>query len=393
MVVLAACGEDPARPPVLPADARVQIASRALELNVGASQPLNATLVTANGQPITDFTLSFATDTGGPLEVTSTGAVTGRRAGAGRVRISAANRVLDSVDVDVFGRPEGVADGTPALAGRPYGVAISRQGVGYVARLDAGAVTIANTAARTIGGTVTVGNTPTGVAFNPAGTFAYVTNQLSSSVGVIDVAAGTQVSTITLPANPFVIAVSPNGQRVYASTNAGKVYVIDATARTVIDSVETGFAPNSIAVARDGSRYWVANAFSGTVTEVTATTNDVARQITVGGTPHEVVVTRDGSRLYVANEAGRVDVVTLATGALGTPIPVTGSPFGMALSPDQSRLYVALLDAGRVRVIDTSSLTPIGLIEVGAAPRRIAFDYFGTRALVTSESGSVTFIR
>ena len=397
ILALAGCGDSGNEPRQLPGDARIAFDTDPIEVNVGSTADVGATLVNAAGQPITGFTLSFDADEAGPVDVSSSGTITAVSAGAGRVRVSVGTRVLDSVDVDVFGHPQGIADPSVALNANPFGVAISRQGVGLVTRLGGGVIT-ANTGARTLGNPITVGSTPTGIAIDPAGTTAYVANQGSSSLGIVDIASSTQVFTVNLTSNPFATAVSPNGQRAYVTTNANKVYVINTATRTIVDSVATGSTPNSISFSRDGSRFYVANAHSGTVSEVNAATNVVTRNFNVGGVPQEVVASRDGSRLYVSNEDGRVDVVSLPAGTVGTPIQLGVGAFGMALSPDQARLYVSLLSGG-VRVIDTSTLTAGATIATGTdasngwMSRRIAFDFYGTRALVANEGGSVTFIR
>ncbi|MGC9157329.1 MAG: YncE family protein, partial [Candidatus Micrarchaeia archaeon] len=76
--------------------------------------------------------------------------------------------------------------------------------------------------------TIKVGSEPYGVAFNPSGTLAYVTNYGSDTVSVIDVSTNTIVNTITVGSEPTGVAFNPSGTLAYV-TNYGSntVSVID----------------------------------------------------------------------------------------------------------------------------------------------------------------------
>ncbi len=85
---------------------------------------------------------------------------------------------------------------------------------------------------------ITVGQGPTGVAFTPDGTRAYVTNRDDGNVSVIDI-GGSGVSTIPLagaaPSVPTSVAVTPDGKSVYVvdESTPGRVFVIDTATNTV----------------------------------------------------------------------------------------------------------------------------------------------------------------
>lgn len=55
--------------------------------------------------------------------------------------------------------------------------------------------------------TVAVGSAPQGVAINPAGTHAYVANDVSNSVSVIGRATNMVVATVAVGANPRGVAL------------------------------------------------------------------------------------------------------------------------------------------------------------------------------------------
>ena len=57
---------------------------------------------------------------------------------------------------------------------------------------------------------IKVGDRPSAMAFNPAGTFAYVTYRISDSVSKINLATGVSNATVTMPASAKVLAAYAN---------------------------------------------------------------------------------------------------------------------------------------------------------------------------------------
>ena len=84
----------------------------------------------------------------------------------------------------------------------------------YVA-VPSGAAVI-DTATNTVVTTVPAGSSPIGVAINPAGTFAYVTNSGSNDVSVINTSTNAVVATIPVGSRPLSVAF---GVRTHGPTN------------------------------------------------------------------------------------------------------------------------------------------------------------------------------
>ena len=74
---------------------------------------------------------------------------------------------------------------------------------------------------QTVSTTVGVGSRPSGVAVNPAGTRAYVTNYYGNSVSVIDTATNLVTATVAVGSGPVGVAVNPAGTRAYVTNNNG----------------------------------------------------------------------------------------------------------------------------------------------------------------------------
>ena len=285
-------------------------------------------------------------------------------------------------------------EGTSATLGsRPYALAVSHDVV-YVGQLDAAQVTRFNGSSTTAAATVAVGNTPTELAFNAAGTKAYVTNQFSDNIGIIDVATNTQTGTIPVTGDPFKVIVSPDGNSLYVTTNANYVYKIDIASKTATGSVATGQTANGLALNSDGSKLYVSTRDGGSVLEVNTATMTTARTFTTGGRTQEVVVGPNNAELYVANEAdGKLYIFNLASGAqAGTVANLGNGPWGMALSPDGTKLWISVLWTGNVKVVDRVARTISRSLYTGGTPRRIGFLSNGT-AVVANEAGYVTWLQ
>jgi YVTN family beta-propeller protein len=397
-LALGACGSEKATPEepietVLPPGARVVYESDKVEVNQGKSRQISARVVDAAGNTLSNIPLTFRALGTAPLSVSSGGMLTGVRPGAGVVEVKAGGSPVDTLDVDVFGRPEGLIEGTATLGLRPFGVAVSREGVVYVTQLDAGTMSVTDVRSRSITGSVPVGSIPTGVTFAADGLTAYVTNQGSGNVGIVNVATGQQVGTIDVPGDPFVVRVAPQGGKLYVASNANVVSIVDLASSTVTEQIPVGSAPNGFAVSRDEQHIYVSSAYGNEVTEISTATDQVTRRFTVNGIPQELIVSKDGTELYSANEAGWVDVIDLETGTVVAHITLAGGGFGMALSPDEVHLYVSVPNEGVVQVVNTQSRNITHTIAVEGHPRRIAFDYHGGRAVVANEAGKVNFVR
>lgn len=291
-----------------------------------------------------------------------------------------------------FTHPAGVIHATTPLTARPFGIAISRAGHVYVTRLDASAVSWSLLPQTDLSAAISVGSTPTSVAFDPAGERAYVANQLSETLGVIAVSAAQQTATVQVSGDPFYVLASSDGATVYATLNTNLVSGIDADLGTEVALIPAGDAPNGLALHPTEPRLFITAVFGGTITEVNTNTRQVTRTLAPGGTLQGIVVAPEGDVLYVADEGGEMKVVDIATGGV-TQVPGTSGGFGLAMSPDGRQLYMGVPSAGVVRVIDRTSRTVVGTIMTGGVPRRIAFDYFGGWAAIANESGWVTFVR
>ena len=152
--------------------------------------------------------------------------------------------------------------------------------------------------------TLKVGTSPSGVAVNPAGTFAYVANWGDDSVSVIRTSDNNVTTIQAVGFGPWGVAVSPDNSRVYVGLSDGSVTVIDANNSNVVTTIPAvGGVLNGIVAA--GSRVYVSDATFGQVVVIDGPTLSVIGRIDVGSPPNSspmgLVANPSGTRVYVAD--------------------------------------------------------------------------------------------
>ena len=230
---------------------------------------------------------------------------------------------------------------------------------------------------------------PYGVTVSPDsrdGSKVYVTNSTASAgksnVSVIDTATNTVTATIPVGSEPVGVAVSRDGSKAYvANANSATVSVIDTATNTVIATIPVGIGPYGVAVGPDGSKVYVTNTLlnstgpRGTVSVIDTAKNTVTATILVDGFPTGVAVTPNGRKVYVANaNSATVSVIDTAASAVTATIPVGNVPTGVAVTPDGLKVYVANVNSDSVSVIDTAKNKVTATIPVGLNPN--AFGMF-----------------
>ncbi|OLC03929.1 MAG: hypothetical protein AUH78_06190 [Gemmatimonadetes bacterium 13_1_40CM_4_69_8] len=356
----------------------------------GATVQLRASLVDTAGRPVLDVPASFVSSDSNTARVSPSGLVTSRGL-VGAVVVTAAYSIFQAA-ARVRIVDSNVVASLP-LPGRPFGIAVSSQGVVYVTGLDIAALARIDLPALVVSGSVTVGLAPTSVAFTSSGTTALVANQLSSNVGVITVATNTQSSTIALSGDPFIVRVSPDDKLLWVTTNVGGLYGIDLSTNGIVHTFSFATAANGLAFHPSNDSLLYASVTDGTVKEINFKRDVVLRTLSVGSEAQGLAVAPDASELYVADQAGgRLQVVSLASGAVAS-IALPGQPFDVQLSPDGTKLWVGVRTAGQVLVFNRSTHALLRTIQTGGAPRRIAFNQAGTIAVIANEAGWVDFVK
>ena len=145
---------------------------------------------------------------------------------------------------------------------------------------------VINTSTNAVIATITVGDSPTGIAVSPNGAMAYVTNYLSNTVSVINTMTNTVISTIGVGVKPQGVVVHPDGTKVYVTNSTStNVKVINTANNATLATIPVGGSPLGIATNFTGSIIYVCNSNSDNVSVINAATNSVVATIGVGDAP------------------------------------------------------------------------------------------------------------
>jgi len=233
-----------------------------------------------------------------------------------------------------------------------------------------------------------VGNAvPAGLALSADDATLYVCLSRNNTLGVVDLRSGEFKAQIPVGVAPYAVALA--GEKAYVSNWGGRhpapgepsadssgtlalinpvtgvaasgtVSVVDLAQGKEIASVTVGLHPCGLALSRDGSRLFVANANSDTVSVIDTATTEVVETIEVaptgglpfGSAPNAVALSADGTALYVANGGNNAVVVVrlrALAGASGAErasavegfIPSGWYPGSVVMSADGKTILVA----------------------------------------------------
>jgi DNA-binding beta-propeller fold protein YncE len=178
--------------------------------------------------------------------------------------------------------------------------------------------------------------------FSVDGRTAVFTCEFAGRIAVVDVATHTLQRTVDMPVRntmmgPQDIKLAPDGSAYYiADSDSNGVWMLDASATTVLRHIDTGKGAHGLYLSRDATKLFVSNRLEGSVSVLNAYTGDVEAkwQIPGGGSPDMGNVTADGSQLWLSGRYDRVVyVLDTGDGHLISKIPVGNGPHGLTLMP------------------------------------------------------------
>ncbi len=238
---------------------------------------------------------------------------------------------------------------------------------------------------------ITIGSTPSTVAFNSFGTLAYVLAPGSYELDVINVATNSVVNTI-YETKPDGLAVNPSGTLAYVSSQLGTVNVIDLATNTVINTILQN-VQGDLAFNPSGTLVYTGSYNTNLVNVIDVATNTVVNTINVGAPSYGVAFNPSGTLVYFTNYYNNeVSVINVASNAVVNTINVGSNPYALAINPSGTLAYVINQGGSTASVIQLSSNTVVNTIFVGSSPIDVAFNPSGTLAYVTLNAGEVNVI-
>lgn len=195
---------------------------------------------------------------------------------------------------------------------------------------------------------------------------AYLLDEMGNNLLRLDMQTGTVDGQIRIGSRPkYMLYLEDQNLIAISCAYAQKVYFVDATSLTVVNTVDTGGTPDGM-LARDNYLF-VAESSSNSVSVFELPGGRNKFRINVGIKPRRLVF--GNSHIYISNY-GSGNISLMKPGQLNASrgIQVGGMPFGMDVSLIRQWLYVGDEYKGGVSVIDLSSNKVAGWIELGAAP-------------------------
>ena len=254
-----------------------------------------------------------------------------------------------------------IVDATITIDGSPVGVAINPAGTfAYVTDNTHNTVLRINLANNKVNATITVGTNPNSVAINPAGTFAYVANSDSNNVSRINLATNKVDATITVGTSPSSVAINPAGTfALVANYYSGTVSKLNLSDNTIVATIKVGTNPNSVAINSAGTFAYVANGNSDSVSKINLATNTTEATISVGSKPNRVAINPAGTFAFVANSnSNTVSRIDLATDTTDATISVGKTPWSVAIDPSGKFAYVTNFESKTLSRINLAAVTP-----------------------------------
>ncbi len=187
----------------------------------------------------------------------------------------------------------------------------ARRNVLYSLDIDAGELLVIDVAGKQPERKLALGGRPYDVAIARNGSRLYVSDWAGRMVLAIDPSDLRMVAKIAVGEHPNQIAVHPKDDRLFvACANSNNVAVIDARRGIVTETISTslfpkapeGSTPDALAISPDGERLFVANADNNCVAVVDIdepNRSQVQGFIPTGWYPTAVAVTPDGKTLLV----------------------------------------------------------------------------------------------
>ena len=251
---------------------------------------------------------------------------------------------------------------------------------------DANKVSVIDSSSDKVVDTVSVGNKPLAITYNPSNNNIYVANTFSDTMSVIDTSKNNNViSNIAVghfPGNSSsgVAYNSKNGNMYAANIGSDSLSEIDGSNNVVISSIKQLSNPAGIAYDSANSHIYITNNKANSVSVIdTLRNNRVIATMPVGISPSAIIFDSDNGHVYVANTGSdnsrdTVSVIDTSTNKVIATIVVGNAPNGITLDSSKGKIYVTNTFSNTVSVIDDSNNKVTTTIPVGTNPYGVVYN-------------------
>lgn len=248
----------------------------------------------------------------------------------------------------------------------------------YVANFNSRNVSVISVATGQLVGSIAVPATlPFDLAYVPVTYRVYLTDAYggATDVDVIDASSNSVVGTITVGDNPHGIAWDPlNNELFVANMGSDTVSVITSENDSVVATLPVGSQPDAVAYDPVNHLLYVTNDGSDNVTVINPAIPVVEGSIPVGslfttswyGT--SIACDTSTGSLYVTNDGSNNVTVINASNRVVANVAVGQAPFGDAFDPSTGLVYVANTNSGNVSEIRAATYAVVGSVPVETYP-------------------------
>jgi YVTN family beta-propeller protein len=153
------------------------------------------------------------------------------------------------------------------------------------------------------------------------------------------------------------------------------VDIIDPATNKVVGVIHGIEVNHGVAVAPDGSRYYISNESASTLEVVDTKTLKVTRSIPLSGHPNNISIGKDGRRVYIAIAVapGALDIVDTVSLERVKTIPMKGALHNTYVTPDGKYVVSGSIAGKVITVVDTKTDMPVWTLERDLGIRCMAF--------------------
>jgi len=165
--------------------------------------------------------------------------------------------------------------------------------------------------------------------------------------------------------------------RIIQTNSAGdNLHVIDPETNKVVGIINGIEVNHGVAVAPDGSRYYVSDEAEDTLDVVSSKTLKITGRVPLSGHPNNIAISKDGRRVYVAiiQSPGAVDVVDTASLTKVKTIPTKGGIHNTYVTPDGKFVIAGSIAGTSITVIDNKTEEIAWVLKLDKGVRPMAFE-------------------
>ncbi len=187
----------------------------------------------------------------------------------------------------------------------------------------------------------------------------------------------TKLSLILAFSLAATLALGAATVRIVQTNAAGdSVMLIDPVTNKVVGEIKGIEVNHGVAVAPDGSKFYITNEAESTLDVADTKTLTVIKHIPLTNHPNNVAVSKDGKRVYVAivQGAGAVDVIDTTTMTRVKSIRTEGGIHNVYVTPDGKWVVAGTIPGKKVHVIDQKTEEVVWTVPTSEGVRPMAFD-------------------